>query len=315
VSFTGNETTQVVTIRVRGDIDVEGNEAFTVGLSDAQGGTIKIGRGTAVGTITNDDDQPAHVNGNPTGITLNGPGAAAEYAAAGTVVGTFSASDPDSSDTFSYALVGTNDRFDVVGGQLVVKNGFKLDYEQVTSHQVMVRVTDQSNATFDRAFTIGVIDITGESTAGSAANDIFKGGAGTDKLGGGLGDDTLWGSFGKDILTGNAGHDIFVFNTKLNKKTNLDKIADFNVKDDSIWLDNAIFKKLGKKGSEAGPGKLSKSFFTVGAAAKDKNDYLVYDKKKAILYYDSDGSGKAKAVEIATLKKNLKMTYKDFFII
>ena len=43
-----------------------------------------------------------------------------------------------------------------------------------------------------------------------------------------------------------------MFDTKLNKKTNLDKIADFNVKDDSIWLDNAIFKKLGKKDREAG---------------------------------------------------------------
>jgi len=30
-----------------------------------------------------------------------------------------------------------------VGNQLVVKNGYKLDYEQATSHQVTVRVTDQ----------------------------------------------------------------------------------------------------------------------------------------------------------------------------
>ena len=92
-----------------------------------------------------------------------------------------------------------------------------------------------------------------KSTAGSVDNDIFKGGAGTDKLGGGLGDDILWGRIGKDVLTGNAGRDIFVFDTKLNKRTNLDKIADFNVKDDSIWLDNAIFKKLGKKGTERRP--------------------------------------------------------------
>jgi Ca2+-binding RTX toxin-like protein len=163
--------------------------------------------------------------------------------------------------------------------------------------------------------TIGVADMNPEFTLGSADNDIFKGGAGNDTLGGGAGDDILWGGLGKDVLTGAAGRDIFVFNTKPNKKTNLDKIVDFNVKDDSIWLDNAVFKKLGKKGSEASPGKLSKAFFTVGKEAKDRNDYLVYDKKKAVLYYDSDGSGKAKAVEIATLKKNLKMTYKDFFII
>ena len=49
--------------------------------------------------------------------------------------------------------------------------------------------------------------------------------------------------------------------------------------------------------------------------AKDKNDYVIYNNKKGVLSYDADGSGKGKAVEIATLSKNLKMTYKDFFVI
>ena len=60
---------------------------------------------------------------------------------------------------------------------------------------------------------------------------------------------------------------------------------------------------------------MNKAFFTIGAKAKDANDYLVYNKSKGVLYYDIDGSGGKAAVEIATLKKNLKMTYKDFFII
>jgi hypothetical protein len=34
-----------------------------------------------------------------------------------------------------------------------------------------------------------------------------------------------------------------------------------------------------------------------------------------VLYYDADGAGKGKAVEIAILKKNLKMTNADFFVI
>ena len=36
---------------------------------------------------------------------------------------------------------------------------------------------------------------------------------------------------------------------------------------------------------------LEKDFFVVGAKAKDKNDYVIYDKAKGILYYDADGSG------------------------
>ena len=66
---------------------------------------------------------------------------------------------------------------------------------------------------------------------------------------------------------------------------NLDTISDFSVKDDTLQLDNAVFKKLGKA------GKLNKAYFTIGDKAKDKNDYIVYDKKTGILSYDADGSG------------------------
>ena len=114
--------------------------------------------------------------------------------------------------------------------------------------------------------------------------------------------------------SGGAGRDMFVFNTKPNKKSNFDRIRDYNVKDDLIALDNAIFKKLGK-GSETKPGKLNKNFFITGDHAVDANDYVFYNKKNGILYYDADGSGRGKAVEIAALSKNLKMTYHDFFVI
>ena len=158
--------------------------------------------------------------------------------------------------------------------------------------------------------TAGVDNLTGTS-----GNDLLFGLAGNDRLSGGLGDDRLYGGAGKDTLTGFTGKDIFVFNTKLNKTTNLDKIADFNVKDDSIWLDNAIFTKLGKKGSEAKPVKLSSKFFTVGEAAKDGNDLIIYNKKKGVILYDADGNGAHKAVEVATTTKNLKINYNDFFIV
>jgi RTX toxins and related Ca2+-binding proteins len=142
---------------------------------------------------------------------------------------------------------------------------------------------------------------------------ILKGNSKNDFLIGQGGNDKLYGGLGKDVLTGRAGKDIFVFNTKPSK-TNLDKITDFSAKDDTIWLDNRYFTKLGK-GTEAKPGKLNKGFFTIGAKAKDKNDYLVYDNKKGVLYYDSDGSGSHRAVEIAILKKGLKLTYHDFMVI
>lgn len=163
-----------------------------------------------------------------------------------------------------------------------------------------------------------------EGLVGSAYDDtlvgddfanLLKGESGKDNMQGGSGDDKLWGGLGNDQLKGGAGRDAFVFHTKASAKTNKDKIADFKTKDDSIWLDNAVFTKLGKSGTEANPTLLKKSYFVVGSKAKDKNDHIVYNKAKGVLYYDADGSGKGKAVEIATLSKKLAMTYKDFFVI
>jgi Ca2+-binding RTX toxin-like protein len=117
------------------------------------------------------------------------------------------------------------------------------------------------------------------------------------------------------VLRGDAGQDIFVFAAKPYRVTIQGKIVDFRVKDDGFWLDNAVFTKLGKACSEAKPAALNKAFFTLGSKAKDKNDYIVYDKAKGVLSYDADGSGKGKAVEIATLPKKPSLTHKDFFVI
>ncbi|MFD0463285.1 M10 family metallopeptidase C-terminal domain-containing protein [Microvirga aerilata] len=96
------------------------------------------------------------------------------------------------------------------------------------------------------SFTIDAFDLV---TNGSRAKESIRGGSGNDKLNGGLGNDTLFGGGGKDA---------FVFSTKPSR-SNRDNVTDFKVTDDSIWLDNAVFKKLGM-GSDAAPVQLKKSF-------------------------------------------------------
>ena len=86
------------------------------------------------------------------------------------------------------------------------------------------------------------------------------------------------------------------------------------MKDDRFFLDNAVFTKLGK-GSESKPAQLKKSFFTIGEQAKDKNDYILYDKGTGALSYDADGSGSGKAMEFARISKGLSLIHKDFFVI
>jgi Ca2+-binding RTX toxin-like protein len=247
----------------------------------------------------------------------------AENALTGTAVGTLLACDVDG-DLFQFNLVDdAGGRFSLCGNQLVVANGALLDFEQAGIHQVTVRVTDSHGASTDQPLTVTVSDVLHETSIGSNRNDrVFGGkgkdmlsaGAGNDRINGGSGDDRLDGGYGKDVLKGGSGRDMFIFKDKLSKTRNLDTISDFSVKDDSLWLDNAIFKKLGS-GTPTKPKMVNKAFLTVGEKAKDKNDYLIYNEKKGVLSYDADGAGKAKAVEFAKLAKHLALTEKDFFVI
>lgn len=216
---------------------------------------------------------------------------------------------------FTYTLLDdAGGRFEIVGNKLKAKDHIKLDYEQAQFHTIKVLVKDAAGATHEKVFTISVADVHSESLMGNAYSDVIKGGQHRDVFNGAGGDDILWGGHGHDLLTGGTGKDIFVFDTRGSKRSNSDKIADFKVLDDTIWLDNAVFTKLGN-GSQSNLGKLKKAFFAIGNKAKDGNDYLIYNKETGKLYYDADGSGSRAATEFARLKKGLKMTEKDFFVI
>lgn len=148
---------------------------------------------------------------------------------------------------------------------------------------------------------------------GALGNDWLSGAVGNDVVDGGEGQDRLYGGAGRDALYGRAGKDAFVFDTKPSS-INYDRLPDYRVVDDMLYLDNAAFKKLGK-GTPTKPLKLKAEFFTIGTAAKEAGDYLIYNKKTGYLYYDADGSGVGKAALVAVLPKGLKMTYAEFFVI
>lgn len=127
------------------------------------------------------------------------------------------------------------------------------------------------------------------------------------------GDDVLNGGRGRDYLSGGAGRDTFVFDSRL-ARNEVDRVQDFNSRYDSIHLDNAIFTRIGS-GSEARPSALKSAFFRIGTEAKDSNDFIVYNNKTGVLYYDADGSGSRAAVQIATFTNKAKLTVLDFFVI
>ena len=256
-----------------------------------------------------------------------------ELAPAGTLVGTLAGDDADATGNPACKLLDdAGGRFALTGdGRIVVRDGIKLDYEQARTHTIEVEVASQGK-TVTKVFTIAVGDAAREVTAGSvladtlvggkgndtlgggAGNDLLKGGAGADILKGDAGNDILFGGLGKDTLTGGKGRDAFAFDTAP-AKANVDRVTDFSVKDDSLYLDNAVFKALGKAGSPAKPAKLKKDFFHVGKAAADKGDHVIYDKATGALYYDADGLGGKAQIQIAALKKGLALTAADVFVI
>ena len=308
---------------------------FTISVQDESGATV-----TSNGAIKVDSTipvAPPQIN-NPPAPVLSG-NAAVEYAAAGTLVGTLSATDADG-DALTYTLLGNADgRFTLSGNQILVADGFRLDFEQQASHTVKVRVSDGTH-TVDKDFTISVTDVNPEITAGTAANDVFKGGALNDVLAGNLGNDRLFGQGGADILKGEAGHDVlgggegkdkltggkgklsqdaFLFDTKLTDakgkpskslaNKSKDQILDFGAKYDSIWFDDAAFtnktiaKYLNGKGASLDkPVKMKAGFFKKGERATDKDDFFIYNERTKKLYFDVDGSGSKAMVEIASLK-------------
>jgi serralysin len=147
-----------------------------------------------------------------------------------------------------------------------------------------------------------------DTLVGGLGNDRLFGGLGNDRLVGDLGNDTLNGGAGLDTLTGGTGNDYFVFDTALNASTNWDKVTDFNAAQDTMWLENAIFSRLGT-------GTLNAANFHVGGSAAGADDYIIYNKTTGALSYDSDGSGAGSAIHFATLTTRPTLTNADFIII
>lgn len=76
----------------------------------------------------------------------------------------------------------------------------------------------------------------GDRLKGGGGNDDLKGGGGRDTLLGQGGQDTLMGGGGSDSLTGGSGADTFI----LEAKAGVDKITDFNLKQDTLGLSGRL---------------------------------------------------------------------------
>jgi Ca2+-binding RTX toxin-like protein len=146
----------------------------------------------------------------------------------------------------------------------------------------------------DTYFTEAPVELTGNSSG-----NLITGNAGNNVLNGAGGDDELVGDLGQDT---------FVFNTALDEDFNVDVLSDFTAADDTIQLDDMIFGAFAT-------GPLADDRFVVGTAAQDANDNIIYDIDSGALFYDSDGTGGAAAIQFATVSAGLALTHLDFLIV
>lgn len=165
-----------------------------------------------------------------------------------------------------------------------------------------------SSVTYSLSDNVENLTLTGLSVINGTGNgqaNALTGNTAANQLKGGAGNDTLDGKQGKDTLNGGAGNDIFKFTVS----GPADKIADFNVANDTIQLENGVFKAL------TTTGVLAADQFRVGVQASDANDFVIYNNTTGALLFDADGNGANVAVQIATVGTGLNMTNADIVVI
>jgi Ca2+-binding RTX toxin-like protein len=168
--------------------------------------------------------------------------------------------------------------------------------------------TVNSSVTYTLPANVENLTLTGASPINGTGNGLVNtitGNAANNQLNGGAGNDTINGGIGIDSLTGGIGNDIFRFTTT----GQIDTVTDYNVVNDTIQLENAIFTKLTTTGT------LAAAQFRIGAQAADSNDFIVYNNITGALSYDANGNGVGAMVTIAMIGAGLNMTNADIVVI
>ena len=94
-------------------------------------------------------------NDAPDGITLDTLTVAEN--SAGATVGNLITSDVDTGDSHTYTV--SDNRFEVVGNQLKLKDGVSLDYETENTVALTVTSTDAAGANKAQSLTLNVTDV------------------------------------------------------------------------------------------------------------------------------------------------------------
>ncbi|MEH1865488.1 MAG: esterase-like activity of phytase family protein [Nostoc sp.] len=154
VTFNPGETFKDVPIPIAGDTNVENNETVNLTL-------VNPSSNSAVGTKQPNSLLTIQNNSAPTNVSLSAT-SVNENVTANTVVGTFTTTDPDTGNTFTYSLVAgiddtDNAAFAIADNSLQVKAS--PDFEAKSSYSIRVRSTDNGGLSVDKVLAIQVNDL------------------------------------------------------------------------------------------------------------------------------------------------------------
>jgi hypothetical protein len=151
-SIVGNQ------LQINNSPDFETKNSYSIRVKTTDQGGLEFEK---VLTITVNDLNETPSNQAPTNLALSAT-TVNENVAPNTVIGTFSSTDPDTGNTFTYSLIaGTGDTdntaFSIVGNQLQINNS--PDFETKNSYSIRVKTTDQGGLGFEKVLVITVNDV------------------------------------------------------------------------------------------------------------------------------------------------------------
>ena len=140
-------------LRTSSDLDYETKGTYNIRVQSADSDNGTFEKQFTI-TITDVNDSPTSIGLSDDKVSENEP--------AGTAVGTFSTTDQDPGDSHTYRLVSgdgdtNNNAFTIVDGELRTES--VLDREVNWTCRIRVQVDDGNGGTFEKQFTITVINV------------------------------------------------------------------------------------------------------------------------------------------------------------
>jgi hypothetical protein len=146
----GSFTISGATLHAASGFDFEAKASYAITVTSTDAGGLSVTKNLVV-TVTNVNEAPTAIAVSPSSVPENSP--------AVTTVGTLLTTDPDTGDTFSYALAGGADdaSFTITGSTLNTAASF--DFEAKAAYTVAVTSTDAGGLSVTQELTISVTNV------------------------------------------------------------------------------------------------------------------------------------------------------------